>query len=90
MAEISTAQITVTETPTLLVQADTDGCVAILHTHANHGIEIGTSTVTAGTGFGLHDNETFEFRIPPNGALYGIRSNGSNQTVWVMRLGNRS
>ena len=90
MAEISTAQITVTSTPTLLVQADTDGCVVILHTHANHGIELGTATVTAGTGFGLHSDETFEFRIPPNGALYGIRTGAQDETVWVMRLGNRS
>lgn len=89
MAEISTAQITVTATPTLLVRADTDGCVVILHTHANHGIEIGAATVTAGTGFGLHSDETFEFRIPPNEALYGIRSAGQNETVYVMRIGNR-
>jgi hypothetical protein len=90
MAEISTAQITVTSTPTLLVQADTDGCVVILHTHANHGIALGTATVTAETGFGLHADETFEFRIPPNGSLYGIRTGSQDEPVWVMRLGNRS
>jgi hypothetical protein len=90
MAEVSTAQITVTATPTLLVQADTDGCTVILHTHANHGVEIGTATVTVGTGFGLHADETFEFRIPPNGALYGIRTASQDEVVYVMRLGNRS
>jgi hypothetical protein len=89
MAEITTAQITVTATPTLLVQADTDGCIVILHTHANHGVEIGSASVTAGTGFGLHTDETFEFRLPPNEALYGIRVGEQNQTVWVMRIGNR-
>jgi hypothetical protein len=89
MAEITTAQITVTATPTLLVQADTDGCIVILHTHANHGVEIGSASVTEGTGFGLHDNETFEFRLPPNEALYGVRVGEQNQTVWVMRIGNR-
>jgi hypothetical protein len=89
MSEISTAQITVTATPTLLVQADTDGCVVILHTHANHGIEIGTSAVTVGTGFGLHADETFEFRLPANASLYGIRTGGQNETMYVMRIGNR-
>jgi hypothetical protein len=90
MAEVSTAQISVTATPTLLVQADTDGCIVLLHTHANHGIEIGTATVTSGTGFGLHENQTVEFRLPPNGALYGIRTGSQDELVYVMRLGNRS
>jgi hypothetical protein len=89
MSEITTAQITVTATPTLLVRADTDGCVVILHTHANHGIEIGNASVTAGTGFGLHADETFEFRLPANEAIYGIRSGAQNETVYVMRVGNR-
>jgi hypothetical protein len=89
MSEITTAQITVTATPTLLVRADTDGCVVILHTHANHGIEIGNASLTAGTGFGLHADETFEFRLPANEAIYGIRSGAQNETVYVMRVGNR-
>jgi hypothetical protein len=89
MSEITTAQISVGATPTLLVQADTDGCIVILHTHANHGIEIGNATVTAGTGFGLHVDETFEFRLPANEAIYGIRTGAQNETVYVMRVGNR-
>ena len=89
MAEITSAQITVTATPTLLVQADTDGCTVILHTHANHGIEIGAATLTAGTGFGLHADETFEFRLPANEKLYGIRSGSQDETVYVLRIGNR-
>jgi hypothetical protein len=89
MAEVSTAQVTVTATPTLLVRADTDGCIVILHTHANHGIEIGSATVTAGTGFGLHADETFEFRLPANEAIYGIRTASQDETVYVMRIGNR-
>jgi hypothetical protein len=89
MSEITTAQITVGATPTLLVRADTDGCIVILHTHANHGIEIGNATVSAGTGFGLHADETFEFRLPANEALYGIRTASQNETVYVMRVGNR-
>jgi hypothetical protein len=89
MSEITTAQITVTATPTLLVRADTDGCVVILHTHANHGIEIGNASVTVGTGFGLHTDATFEFRIPANEAIYGIRTGSQNETVYVMRVGNR-
>jgi hypothetical protein len=89
MSEITTAQITVTAEPTLLVRADTDGCTVILHTHANHGIEIGNASVTVGTGFGLHDNATFEFRIPANEAIYGIRTGGQDETVYVMRVGNR-
>ena len=89
MAEITTAQITVTATPTLLARADTDGCIVILHTHANHGIEIGAATVTAGTGFGLHSDATFEFRLPANEALYGIRTGAQDETCYVMRVGNR-
>jgi hypothetical protein len=89
MAEITTAQITVTATPTLLARADTDGCIVILHTHANHGIEIGNATVSAGTGFGLHNDATFEFRLPANEAIYGIRSGAQNEMVYVMRIGNR-
>jgi hypothetical protein len=89
MSEITTAQITVGATPTLLVRADTDGCIVILHTHANHGIEIGNATVSAGTGFGLHADETFEFRLPANEALYGIRTASQDETMYVMRVGNR-
>ncbi len=89
MSEVTTGQVTVTATPTLLAQADTDGCIVILHTHANHGIEIGTATVTAGTGFGLHADATVEFRLPANEAIYGIRSGAQNETVYVMRIGNR-
>jgi hypothetical protein len=89
MSEITTAQITVTATPTLLVRADTDGCVVILHTHANHGIEIGNASVTLGTGFGLHADATFEFRMPANEAIYGIRTGSQDETVYVMRVGNR-
>jgi hypothetical protein len=89
MSEITTAQITVTATPTLIVRADTDGCVVLLHTHANHGIEIGNATVALGAGFGLHENQTVEIRLPANEAIYGIRTGAQNETVYVMRVGNR-
>jgi hypothetical protein len=89
MSEISTAQITVSTTPVLLAQADTDGCLVILHTHANHGIAVGKSDVTAGTGFGLHSDQTVEFRLAPNDALYGIRTGSQDESVYVIRMGNR-
>jgi len=89
MSEISTAQITVSTTPVLLAQADTDGCLVILHTHANHGIAVGNATVTAETGFGLHSDQTVEFRLAPNDALYGIRTAAQDESVYVIRMGNR-
>jgi hypothetical protein len=73
-------------TPTLLVQADTDGCIVYLHTQVT--IWVGGATVSSSTGMRLDSAAgPLEIRLQPSDALYAV-SNSGTQTVTIMTVGN--
>ena len=73
-------------TPTLLVQADTDGCIVYLHTQVT--IWLGGATVSSSTGMRLDSAAgPFEIRLQPNDALYAV-SNSGTQTISLLTVGN--
>jgi hypothetical protein len=73
-------------TPTLLVQADTDGCIVYLHTQVT--IWVGEATVSSSTGMRLDSAAgPLEIRLQPSDALYAV-SNSGTQTVTLMTVGN--
>jgi hypothetical protein len=73
-------------TPTLLVQADTDGCIVYLHTQVT--IWLGGSTVSSSSGMRLDSAAgPLEIRLQPTDALYAV-SNSGTQTVTLLTVGN--
>lgn len=73
-------------TPTLIVQADVDGCIVYLHTQVT--IWLGGATVSSSTGMRLDSAAgPLEIRLQPNDALYAV-SNSGTQTITVMTVGN--
>ena len=73
-------------TPTLLVQADADGCIVYLHTQVT--IFIGDASVSSSTGMRIDSAagpQTIQLR--PGDALYAV-SNTGTQTVTLMTVGN--
>jgi hypothetical protein len=73
-------------TATLLVQADTDGCIVYVHTQVT--IWLGGATVSSSTGMRLDSAAgPLEIRLQPNDALYAV-SNSGTQTITLMTVGN--
>ena len=73
-------------TPTLIVQADTDGCIVYVHTQVT--IWLGGATVSSSTGMRLDSAAgPLEIRLQPSDALYAV-SNSGTQTITVMTVGN--
>jgi hypothetical protein len=73
-------------TPTLLVQADTDGCTVYLHTQVT--IWIGSATVSSSTGMRCDSvGGPVEIRLQPNDTLYAV-SNSGTQTISLLTVGN--
>lgn len=88
MADISSAQISVETTATLLVTADTDGCLAYLHNKTGTVIYLGNDTVTTSTGMGIDSGAgVVLFTLPANAKLYGIVAAGST-TMQILKIGN--
>ena len=73
-------------TPTLLVQADVDGCIVYLHTQVT--IWLGGAAVSSSTGMRFDSSDGLsEIRLQPNDALYAV-SNSGTQTVTLLTVGN--
>ena len=73
-------------TPTLLVQADTDGCAVYVHTQVT--IWLGGATVSDSTGMRLDSAAgPVKIRLQPNDALYAV-SNSGTQTITLLTVGN--
>jgi hypothetical protein len=89
MAEITTAQITALTTPTLLVQADTDGCRVLVHKEQAHSIYLGGANVTTANGFLFDHDGTVDISLPANAKLYAVSTSGT-ETCYVMKIGNAS
>ena len=73
-------------TPTLLVQADADGCIAYVHTQVT--IWLGDSAVSSSTGMRLDSAAgPLTIQLRAGDALYAV-SNSGTQTVTLMTVGN--
>lgn len=87
MADISSAQVTVGTTPTLLVQADTDGCRVLIHKVQAHTIYLGADNVTTSNGFLFDHDGTVDISLPANAKLYACCTSGT-ETAYVLKIGN--
>ena len=88
MADISSAQVSVSTAATLLVTADTDGCVVLVHNKGGTVTYLGDATVTSSTGMGIDSAAgVIEMRLPANAKLYGV-TNAGTQAVQILKIGN--
>lgn len=79
---MKSAAVTVTTSPTLLIAADNQNRVCVLHS-ATGSIYIGGADVTSSTGIHLSNGTTIEITMPINQTLYGI-TNSSTHTIRVL------
>lgn len=86
---ISSAQVSVTTSATLLSSAETDdraGSSLALTNGGDAAVFLGASGVTTGTGFGLAAGASMALDLQPGESLYGIVASGT-QAVSVLRTG---
>lgn len=88
---ITNASITVTTSPTLLSNGDTDTvagqCIYVTNTGANP-IILGNATVTATTGYRVAAGASAgPFKLGNGESLYGIVA-AATETMGVMRMGS--
>ncbi|CAB4135008.1 hypothetical protein UFOVP1226_54 [uncultured Caudovirales phage] len=79
---MKSAAVTVTTSPTLLIGADNQNRVCVLHSGTG-SVYIGGADVTSSTGIHLANGTTIEITVPINETLYGITST-STQTMRVL------
>jgi hypothetical protein len=87
MADVESAQVVCLTTPTLLVQADTDGCRLVIHKEQNHIIYLGGAAVSTSNGFRFDHDATLDIHLPPNAKLYGTSTSGT-ETAYILKIGN--
>jgi hypothetical protein len=75
---MKTAQITATTTATLLVSSDPHDQTVNLHCESGSAY-IGSSTVTASTGFKIDSNNKVELPLGAYESLYAITSTGTTK-----------
>jgi hypothetical protein len=84
---LSSSQVTVTTSPTLLVAGDTNPILVHLHLHDNtDNVYIGNSAVTTSTGLRLIKQDSFEISLAPGNALYAIITTGTATVSVVKQL----
>lgn len=79
---MKSAAVTVSTTATLLIAADNQNRVCVLHSGTG-SIYIGGADVTSSTGIHLSNGTTIEIKLPMNETLYGITS-ASTHTIRVL------
>lgn len=83
---VSAARVTVSSTAVALNTSDTGGArLLIKNIDATNGVDLGSSTVTAGAGFPLAAGVTVEVDIDSGEVLYAIRSAGADVVLGVLR-----
>lgn len=85
---VSSAQITMGATRTLITRADTDGCVVYVHNRTGTVVYVGGADVTAANGMGI-DSAAGPVRmtLDATDTLYGITASGTPD-IQVLRIGN--
>jgi hypothetical protein len=81
---ISTRQVTVTTSPTLLVDATAEAETVYLHSSSGQCF-IGNSDVTTATGYHMDNGQKMTIENKANG-IWGITANGT-VTMQVMAIG---
>lgn len=84
---VTSTQVTVGTTPTLLAKADADGCRVIIHKLKNHAIYVGGANVTIANGFLFDHDGTMDFDLSANDALYAVIET-TPETAYVMTVSN--
>jgi hypothetical protein len=83
---ITSGQVNLTTSATLIAQADSDGCAVTVHIPGNSSAYFGNGTVTTSTGFYLDKNAgPKSFSLTAGDALYGITTSGT-VTVTYLRI----
>ena len=82
---LSSSQVTVTTSPTLLVAGETNPVLVHLHLLDNtDNVYLGNSAVTTSTGLRLTKQDSFEINLAPGNSLYAIITT-STATVSVIK-----
>jgi hypothetical protein len=82
---LTSSQVSVTTSPTLLVAGETNPVLVHLHLHDNtDNVYIGNSVVTTSTGLRLIKQDSFEISLAPGNALYAVITTGT-ATVSVLK-----
>lgn len=83
---LTSRQVALSNSPTLLVQADIDGCT--MHVHTQNTIYLGGASVTTSTGMRLDSAAgPFTLALQPGDAVYAIVATGT-PTVTLLTVGN--
>ena len=82
---ISTRQVTVGTTPTLLVDDNLEAEEVHLHASGGQAVHLGNSDVTVSTGFEMDSGEKLTIQNKSN-PIYGITNSGTT-VVQVMAIG---
>jgi hypothetical protein len=82
---ISTRQVTVTTTPTILVDNTAEAEEVHLHAAGGQAVFLGAADVSTSTGFRLDSGEKIVLQNK-NNPIYGVVS-GSSTVVQVMAIG---
>lgn len=85
---VAASRVTCLTTPTLLVQADSDGCRVLIHKEQNHSIYIGGPTVSTSTGFLFDHDGTIDIDLRPHDEVYGCSTSGT-EVAFILTVGNR-
>ena len=83
---VSSAQVTVTTSPTVVFGPDVDG--AWVHLRTDNACYFGNSTVTIANGYELPKDEGIDLFVGPGETIYGIVAAETN-TVWVLATLNQ-
>lgn len=79
-------RVSVTDSATLIIQADADGTSGSLKNAgaAAIDVEINDATVTSGAGFELESGDILNFELRPGSTIHGIAASGT-VSVHVLR-----
>ena len=85
---LSTAQISVTTSPTLLCAANAMSQRVTVHNNeASQQVFIGPSDVTTSTGIHLDGKEERQITLNPGEGLWGISANTGSVSVMIQKMG---
>ena len=85
---VTAARVTASTAAVALNTASPTGQVVltIKNTDATNAVDLGPSTVTAGTGFSLPGGSTATVTVNPGDVLYAIRSGAADAVLAVLRI----
>ena len=85
---VSSGQVTIGSTPTLITTGVVGASWVYLHASGNTSIYVGPLGVTVSTGLELHKGNTVSIWLPESDKLYGVVTSGT-ETVTYLHTGGR-